>query len=407
MSSTDTLTCQLQQSSQEAQVAFEKALAVAGPKSAAQELDSSELLNALEIAHQLQRFAEATLDTVVQLVDETKAARSINVTTGEVLSNIGGYSTKEANRIILRAKRRRAHPGLHAAWARNDVTSYGLSKSINTIDELKDHLSVDDHAALKEEVTQLAGAKMDNKSFDKELTALANRYWAKVEDQPSAEEKLHPKRGVYFKRIDGGWNINATVTTEVGDAIRNALGDKARKLRVEQNQAKRRPDPIQARLADSLGELCRDYIARHLPDVKRLHPVDVLPQDAAGDLIRTTIAKDYDGRYDRGREARFATAQLRALVLARDGGCLFPHCTAIPTTCEIAHVVPWKLGGHTNLDNLIALCPHHHWIFDQANTDPSHRYRVEKSRGSPPRIIPPPTLQNFGGGDPPATSPPR
>lgn len=404
MSSTDTLTISLRESNKHALAAFKQTLAVAGAVDAAKDTNAANLLNALEIAHEVQRLAEATLDTVVQMVDETKAARSINVTTGEVLSNIGGYSTQEANRIIMRAKRRRAHPDLHEAWAHNQVSNYGLSKSINTIDDLKEHLSAEEHAALRKEVGQLAVAKMDNKTFDKELTALADHYWAKVKNQPSPEEKLHPKRGVYFKRIEGGWNINATVTTEIGEAIRAALGDKARKQRIQQNQAKRHPEPIQARLADALGQLCLEYIERHLPDVRRLHPVNELAEEASTEQIRRAITENYDGRYDRGRNDRFATPQLRALVLARDGGCLFPHCTAIATTCEIGHVLPWKMGGRTDLQNLIALCPHHHWIFDQTTTDPSLLYTVQTVEGIP-KIIPPPKLRNFGVGrsttDPP------
>jgi hypothetical protein len=67
---------------------------------------------------------------------------------------------------------------------------------------------------------------------------------------------------------------------------------------------------------------------------------------------------------DLGRAARlFSPAQRRALTV-RDGGCLWPGCTAPPGWCEVAHVQPWARGGPTDLDNAMLLCPFHHRHFD-------------------------------------------
>ncbi|MDO5721412.1 MAG: hypothetical protein Q4P06_02580 [Actinomycetaceae bacterium] len=387
-----------------AQQAYEQALA-AGAKTGALKSEADALIKALETAHQAQRLAEATLDAVVQLVENTNAARSVDATTSELLSNAGGYSTQEANRIIMRAKRRLAHPKLHDAWARNEISNFGLNKSITTVEDLKEHLPETEYAKLYNEVADLAQAKLDNKTFNQEINTLANQYWAKVDNQPTAEEKLHPKRGLYFKRIAGGWRINATVTTPVGETIRNALGDLARKARIQQSQTKQPPTPIQARLADAFAQLSANYVRTHLVDPRKLHPLNNLAEDADSEQIRLAIVRNYDGRYDCGRDQRFATAQLRALVLARDGGCLFPHCTAIATTCEIGHVKPWKFGGRTDLGNLVALCPHHHWIFDQTGAQPQHRYTVVSDGKNPPRILPPPGMAVFGSQSPVQLSP--
>ncbi|MBI5160756.1 MAG: DUF222 domain-containing protein [Micrococcales bacterium] len=67
---------------------------------------------------------------------------------------------------------------------------------------------------------------------------------------------------------------------------------------------------------------------------------------------------------DQGRETRLATpAQRRALSL-RDRGCLFPHCSAPPAWCEVAHLRAWADGGPTDLNNLALLCPFHHRALD-------------------------------------------
>lgn len=73
-----------------------------------------------------------------------------------------------------------------------------------------------------------------------------------------------------------------------------------------------------------------------------------------------------ESEFDLGRSFRLASKELRELVLKRDDGCLVRRCDAIAELCEIHHVIPWSEGGPTDLANLVALCPHHHWIADLA-----------------------------------------
>jgi hypothetical protein len=70
-------------------------------------------------------------------------------------------------------------------------------------------------------------------------------------------------------------------------------------------------------------------------------------------------------RLELGRSKRlFSKVQRRAIAI-RDGGCTWPGCTAPPGWCEVAHIVAWLLGGETNLDNGLLLCPFHHRRFDR------------------------------------------
>ena len=43
----------------------------------------------------------------------------------------------------------------------------------------------------------------------------------------------------------------------------------------------------------------------------------------------------------------------------------FPGCDVAPQWCERHHIVPWQVGGDTNLDNLTLLCRYHHRHFEQ------------------------------------------
>ena len=63
---------------------------------------------------------------------------------------------------------------------------------------------------------------------------------------------------------------------------------------------------------------------------------------------------------DYGRARRLATPAQRRALAARDGGCLIPGCGALPGWCDAHHLIPWQLGGPTDLSNLLLLCPRHH-----------------------------------------------
>ena len=61
-----------------------------------------------------------------------------------------------------------------------------------------------------------------------------------------------------------------------------------------------------------------------------------------------------------GRGQRFARPhQVRAVNL-RDGGCVFPGCTAPPTWCDTHHTDPWADGGDTDTTRMCGLCRFHH-----------------------------------------------
>jgi HNH endonuclease len=62
-----------------------------------------------------------------------------------------------------------------------------------------------------------------------------------------------------------------------------------------------------------------------------------------------------------GRARRLPTDAQRREVKRRDRECRFPGCTA-STFTNVHHVVPWKPGGRTDLDNLALLCLHHHHL---------------------------------------------
>jgi hypothetical protein len=61
-----------------------------------------------------------------------------------------------------------------------------------------------------------------------------------------------------------------------------------------------------------------------------------------------------------GQSRRIASAQQTRALIARDRGCVFPGCTDPPEWTERHHIVAWRDGGATDVDNLCLLCDFHH-----------------------------------------------
>jgi hypothetical protein len=57
-----------------------------------------------------------------------------------------------------------------------------------------------------------------------------------------------------------------------------------------------------------------------------------------------------------GRNRRVVTPAQRAALAIRDGGCSFPGCTAPPEDCDAHHIVYWRNGGRSDIDNLTLAC---------------------------------------------------
>ena len=90
--------------------------------------------------------------------------------------------------------------------------------------------------------------------------------------------------------------------------------------------------------------------------------------------------------------SRAPTAAQRRALIARDGACI--GCGEPPGECEAHHIIPWKKGGKTRIDNLVLVCwschdriHDHNWRvvvrdgrFRLAPPDPAHPHNPARSR---------------------------
>jgi hypothetical protein len=61
---------------------------------------------------------------------------------------------------------------------------------------------------------------------------------------------------------------------------------------------------------------------------------------------------------------RCFNATQRRAIIGRDGGCIIPGCSIPAGWCEVHHVIPYRDGGRTHVDNGVLLCWNHHHDID-------------------------------------------
>jgi len=92
---------------------------------------------------------------------------------------------------------------------------------------------------------------------------------------------------------------------------------------------------------------------------------EVVRQIACDATIAIGVDDDVGHTMYEGRARRTPSDAQRREIMRRDRHCRFPGCTNVTFT-NIHHVVPWKPGGRTDLDNLALVCLHHHHLVHSA-----------------------------------------
>jgi len=76
-------------------------------------------------------------------------------------------------------------------------------------------------------------------------------------------------------------------------------------------------------------------------------------------LAKIIIGSNGEPLYLGMHKRYFTAAQMRALAV-RDGGCVWPGCGTPASWADGHHVNPYALGGPTDINNGVLLCPYHH-----------------------------------------------
>jgi hypothetical protein len=77
-------------------------------------------------------------------------------------------------------------------------------------------------------------------------------------------------------------------------------------------------------------------------------------------VVRHGVVLHAPGRLELGRTTRLANRAQRRALRALYATCAIPGCTVRYDRCKLHHVVWWRHGGRTDVDNLLPVCTHHH-----------------------------------------------
>jgi hypothetical protein len=96
--------------------------------------------------------------------------------------------------------------------------------------------------------------------------------------------------------------------------------------------------------------------------------------DVAGIIVRNGVILHAPGELQLGRTTRLANKAQRRALRALYSGCAIPGCSVRYDRCKLHHIIWWRNGGRTDLDNLLPICARHHanvhrdnWIIELGN----------------------------------------
>jgi hypothetical protein len=275
-------------------------------------------------------------------------------------------------------------PATAAAWEKGAL---GLDHAV-VIDRATSRL--DDPGQVRVVDEALAGACPWASPHD--LSVLADRIRAAAAPDAAADKAARQRAGQKLslsKSLDGMWRLDGWLDPETGSLLNQALGAFTDRHRAAGGGGEP-AEPVGLRRAVALGEICRQATGhaevcqgvgggRHTmiisTDLETLRSGlgvgtvggdgSVLPAGAlrrlACDATLIPAVLGADGAIlDFGRKTRLISPVLRALLIARDGGCVFPDCDRPASWCEGHHRQSWQDGGRTDRNNLDLLCSKHH-----------------------------------------------
>ena len=82
--------------------------------------------------------------------------------------------------------------------------------------------------------------------------------------------------------------------------------------------------------------------------------------DVTAVVVRNGVVLHAPGELNLGRMTRLANRAQRRALRALYSTCAIPGCTVGYDRCELHHIVWWRNGGLTDLENLVPICSKHH-----------------------------------------------
>ncbi len=355
-----------------------------------------------------------------------ESLRQAGTPTTSWLTVQGGLSKREAAGMLHQARDLAAHPEVAQAAAAGQI-SVGQARAIGGVLGGLDGLDESQQAKAEELLLTLA-TRMDSDRLAKAAPQVLAQVAPAVADETlerrlqRQSEAAQRNRSLVFRRDNNG-SILFTGSLPIVDgeawiAQLDAYTQSQRRTALEERDPAGNGLTPEQRRADALIAMIINHAAgRRSPKVGGDRPRVVVTLNytklladataagligdgeplSAGDLRRLCCDADLlpavlggpSAVLDVGRDCRLVPADLRAALVLRDGGCVFPGCHARPSECEAHHVIPWWIGGATALWNLVLLCHHHHGLLEPARYGVRDQWEIRIADDGLPETIPP------------------
>jgi hypothetical protein len=329
--------------------------------------------------------------------DVTSRMRQLHATAGatpaaDLHTRYGGVSAAEAKRKERRSETIDEAPSFGEALALGEVGAEHIDALAAATAKLNDDVKA---ALLDHEDDLLADAsRMTPEQFGRSCRELARR----LERDNGIERNARQRRDTYLSRklngatgmIEGRFAFHPELANQVFGAVDREVAAmiKAGERRGDPAFVDRSVDRNQL-AAEALGTLvsCGHQQVRPLEaDITLIVDAQTV---ATGELHDHSVCETIDGGaippasvrrlicngrvtpiiVDQhgnplvmGRTIRHANRRQRRALRAIYRCCAFAGCDVAFERCEIHHILPWELGGPTNLVNLLPLCSRHHHV---------------------------------------------
>jgi hypothetical protein len=345
--------------------------------------DAAAVQAALVAAREIVGWVEARKGILVGRLDAVSSFPESAIAAADRCSVGAANKTKERSATLA------ATPNLADALGDGAITAGHIDAVTRTSKSL-DADQRDDLLAAADELAEVATAATVDE-FRRRLELEARRL-----QRNDGMDRLDRQRRATSLRTwvdgDGMWNLKGRFDPVTGVKIAARLDTTVETLFAEATPDTAPSDPIQkqdhlralalARLLDGAasGKPGRvEFVVVIDADADTPHetgpvaefsipveiPARVLAElagqgDVHGVVVRNGIVLHAPGELNQGRTTRLANRAQRRALRGLYRCCAIPGCSVAYDRCQLHHVIWWRHGGRTDLDNLIPVCTVHH-----------------------------------------------
>ena len=367
------------------EVVIERVRRVAEARRSGASCSAAQIKSALVAARQVEAWLAAQ---VAGLIGQLSAIESFPEAS---IAETSKGSLGQAGRARERSATLSETPSLAAALETGAVTA----GHVDAVTRGSRQLDGDQRSTLFERIEALVdvAAAATVGEFDRRVRAEVDRLRADSGEDRLERQRRDARLSSWTDR-DGMWNLRGRFDPVSGLGLATKLDDAVEALFAEQTPEHCPSDPIEKQrflAAHALARLVEGNIGGGRPGrpeyvvvidadvaggsggpgpaVEWPIPVEVPPRvlaalagngDVVGVVVRNGVVLHAPGELNLGRTTRLANRAQRRALRGLYRGCAIPGCEVSFERCKLHHVIWWRHGGRTDLDNLLPVCSVHH-----------------------------------------------